>query len=73
MTPHAHGSRFNKLSILIRIGLIYFRMMASNTIEERIKQLQDYKLGLSEEVLTGSCAKKSTKLSLADMKQLFDM
>ncbi|KAK4882340.1 hypothetical protein RN001_005659 [Aquatica leii] len=50
-----------------------FKLMASNTIEERIKSLQDKKLGIAQEVLSGVKIQDNNKLSLQDLKMLFNM
>lgn len=52
---------------------IISRLLCENTIEERIKALQDNKLSLSEHVLTGSSNGGGSKLSLQDLRQLFEM
>lgn len=46
--------------------------MASDTIENKILKLQEQKLGIANAMLTGSKSVGS-KLSLADLKMLFDM
>lgn len=50
-----------------------FRMISEDTIETRIKGLQEFKLAISEQVMTGSKNKAASKLNLDDMKKLFDM
>lgn len=46
--------------------------MASETIEERIKYLQEKKLEMADALLTGSKVQQS-KLTLDDLKMLFSM
>lgn len=46
--------------------------MATDTIEERIKLLQDQKLKVAEAMLSGSKQVVNSKLSLQDLKMLFD-
>lgn len=45
--------------------------MAIDTIEERIKMLQEKKLNMAEAILTGTKQVVQNKLSLADLKMLF--
>lgn len=49
-----------------------YKFMTTETIEERIKKLQENKLALAESMLTGSKIQNS-KLTLADLKMLFNM
>lgn len=46
--------------------------MTHDTIEERIKNLQDVKMQISNAILTGSKSTGSA-LSIDDLKSLFDM
>ncbi|KAF5292721.1 hypothetical protein FQR65_LT11189 [Abscondita terminalis] len=50
-----------------------FKLMASSTIEERIKCLQEKKLAIAQEVLTGVKIQEERQLSLQDLKMLFNM
>ncbi|KAB0804007.1 hypothetical protein PPYR_00977 [Photinus pyralis] len=50
-----------------------FKIMALDTIEERIKQLQKNKLEMSDKVLSGVQVGEQSKLSLNDIKLLFNM
>ncbi|KAK5648748.1 hypothetical protein RI129_003640 [Pyrocoelia pectoralis] len=50
-----------------------YKLMALDTIEERIKCLQDKKLHISNSVLTGVQIREQSKLSLNDLKLLFNM
>lgn len=49
-----------------------YKFMTVGTIEERIKKLQENKLAIAESTLTGSKA-QSSKLTLTDLKMLFNM
>lgn len=49
-----------------------YKFMTPETIEERIKILQDRKLAIADSMLTGSKV-KSSKLTLSDLKLLFNM
>lgn len=47
--------------------------MAVDTIEERIKMLQEKKMSMAEAILTGTKQAVQNKLSLQDLKMLFGM
>lgn len=47
--------------------------MATDTIEERIKALQDKKLAMAEGLLTGTKQATENKLSLQDLRMIFGM
>lgn len=49
-----------------------YKFMTVETIEERIKRLQETKLEIAESMLTGSKI-HSSKLTLSDLKMLFNM
>ncbi|KAF5383948.1 hypothetical protein D9757_007371 [Collybiopsis confluens] len=49
------------------------RLVVSDTIEERLLQLQDVKVGLAEAALGEGSGTKLTKLSMKDIKFLFGM
>ncbi|XP_008199533.2 transcription termination factor 2 [Tribolium castaneum] len=49
-----------------------YKFMALETIEERIKALQERKLEIANAMLTGSKQVTNSKLSLQDLKMLFD-
>lgn len=55
------------------MSFLIFRLLCENTIERRIQEIQDAKLALSEHVLTGSKTNSGSKLTLQDMRRLFDM
>nr|AAM48446.1 RE70645p [Drosophila melanogaster]AAV36858.1 RE74565p [Drosophila melanogaster] len=60
---------------IYRVGqkknVIIYKFMCVDTVEQRIKGLQDKKLDLADGVLTG--AKVSSKLTIDDLKGLFGM
>lgn len=47
--------------------------MCVNTIEERIKALQEKKLAIAQSVLSGERSKEVAKFTLDDLKSLFDL
>lgn len=49
----------------------HFRFICVNTIEERIKTLQERKLEIARNVLSGDRSKTASKLTLNDLKSLF--
>lgn len=66
-----------KLNIIILVYFnvylkLIFRLRCENTIETRIKDLQDKKLQLSHEILTGS-AQNGIKLGLQDIEAILNM
>lgn len=50
--------------------MIIYKLVCVDTVEQRIKALQDRKLELADGVLAG---KVSSKLSIDDLKGLFGM
>lgn len=54
-------------------NVFVYKFMTHETIEERIKNLQDAKIAISESMLTGSKIAVGNKLSLQDLKMLFNM
>ncbi|XP_063231621.1 transcription termination factor 2 [Bacillus rossius redtenbacheri] len=50
-----------------------YKFVCEDTIEQRIKMLQDSKLSVAENVLSGAHKIGSNKLSLNDLKMLFSM
>ncbi|KAK9869992.1 hypothetical protein WA026_006091 [Henosepilachna vigintioctopunctata] len=54
-------------------NVFIYKFITKDTIEERIKQLQENKLAISESLMTGSRQIINSKLSLQDLKMLFNM
>lgn len=50
-----------------------FRFICSDTIEERIKALQEYKLEIARSVLSGVKSNAAMKLTLNDLRSLFGL
>lgn len=50
-----------------------FRFVVENTVEEKILDLQQKKLQLADDVLSGAKRTAGNKLTLEDMKTLFDV
>ncbi|KAG5894625.1 hypothetical protein JTB14_026156 [Gonioctena quinquepunctata] len=50
-----------------------YKLMAADTIEKRILDLQEKKLGIAQSMLTGTKQALTSKLSLQDLKLLFEM
>lgn len=57
---------------ILKLMIFFYRFITHDTIEERIKNLQDMKMQMSNAILTGSKSKGSA-LSIDDLKSLFDM
>ena len=61
--------------IFLLVNLSFFsfspRFVCTDTVEERIKCLQERKLALADNVLTGSKNTQASKLTLQDLKMLF--
>lgn len=49
-----------------------FRLVSTNTVEERIKALQEHKLEMASAVLTGK-ERSGGGLSMDDLRNLFNM
>ncbi|KAM7363018.1 transcription termination factor lodestar [Cochliomyia hominivorax] len=60
---------------IYRVGqkkdVIIYKFMCKDTVEERIKALQDHKLELANGVLTGARAAEGSKLTMEDLRGLF--
>lgn len=52
---------------------ILYRFMCVDTVEQTIRKLQEVKLELAESVLTGAKNTNASKLSIEDLKMLFNM
>lgn len=59
------------IEFIIECSFFFSRFICSNTIEERIKALQEYKLEIAKNVLSGDKSQSATKLTLNDLKSLF--
>lgn len=51
----------------------YARFICTDTIEERILAVQNNKMEISNSALTGEKTKSGNKLTLNELKSLFDM
>ncbi|KAL9910816.1 transcription termination factor lodestar isoform 1-T3 [Glossina fuscipes fuscipes] len=62
---------------IYRVGqkknVVIYKFMCKDTVEERIKALQEHKLAMADSILTGDKASQSSKLTLDDLKGLFGM
>lgn len=58
---------------LISHFIFYFRLIATGTIEQRVVALQEKKMELAATVLDGAASKKMMKLSMQDMRYLFEL
>lgn len=62
---------------IYRVGqkkdVIIYKFMCKDTVEERIKALQDQKLALAQGVLTGARSSEGSKLTMEDLKGIFGM
>lgn len=53
--------------------LIVYRFLCDETIEQRIKQLQEKKLNMASDMLNGVKYTGGSKLTIDDMRALFEM
>ncbi|CAG9837848.1 unnamed protein product [Diabrotica balteata] len=62
---------------IYRVGqekpVFVYKVMAADTIEKRILDLQEKKLGIASAMLTGTVQAARNKLSIEDLKLLFEM
>jgi SNF2 family DNA or RNA helicase len=54
------------------IVIFFYRFISEETIEQQIKKLQTHKMALASSVLTGTKRQGANKLSLDDLKMLFN-
>jgi SNF2 family DNA or RNA helicase len=54
------------------IIIFLYRFISEDTIEQQIKKLQTHKMALASSVLTGTRHHGANKLSLDDLKMLFN-
>ena len=70
-------SRFTGKFTFILDGLLFLysfnRFVVEGSVEERILQLQEKKLNLANDVLTGAKRSGANKLSFDDLKMLFEV
>lgn len=50
-----------------------YKFVTRDSIEQKIQRLQEQKMEIAEQVLTGSKSTSASKLTIADLKMLFDM
>jgi SNF2 family DNA or RNA helicase len=53
--------------------IFLYRFISEETIEQQIKKLQTHKMALASSVLTGTRHHGANKLSLDDLKTLFNL
>ncbi|CAH1957093.1 unnamed protein product [Acanthoscelides obtectus] len=62
---------------IYRVGqqkpVFIYKFMAADTIEKRILELQQNKLGIADNMLTGSKQVAANKLTIQDLRKLFEM
>lgn len=58
---------------MYNLQYFFYRFMTTDTIEKRILDLQEKKLGVANAMLTGTKQAIVNKLSLQDLKMLFEM
>jgi transcription termination factor 2 len=75
-----HWNPFNELQACDRVHRVgqtkpvyVHRFFCGNSVEERILQLQTDKKEMAGNVLSGAGVRSSNKLSLEDLKQLFQV
>lgn len=52
---------------------MHFRFIVENTVEKKIIELQEKKLQLADGILSGAKHQTSNRLTLEDMKTLFNV
>ncbi|XP_011191517.2 transcription termination factor 2 [Zeugodacus cucurbitae] len=62
---------------IYRVGqkknVVIYKFMCKDTVEERIKALQDHKMSIADGVLTGARSSEGSKLTMEDLRGLFGM
>ncbi|XP_011203914.2 transcription termination factor 2 [Bactrocera dorsalis] len=62
---------------IYRVGqkknVVIYKFMCKDTVEERIKALQDHKMSIADGVLTGARSAEGSKLTMEDLRGLFGM
>ncbi|KAK7789507.1 hypothetical protein R5R35_002807 [Gryllus longicercus] len=72
--PQLESQAFDRIYRVGQKKPVYiYKFICQETIEERIKVLQDKKLSLAAGVLTGTVQRNVSKLTLEDLKSLFSM
>jgi hypothetical protein len=72
MAKHYILNRFATPKYDINFIILFYRFISEETIEQQIKSLQANKLALASSVLTGTKQHGANKLSLDDLKMLFN-
>jgi hypothetical protein len=72
MVKHAVLNRFSTPKYDMNVIILFYRFISEETIEQQIKNLQARKLSLASSVLTGTKQHGVNKLSLDDLKMLFN-
>ncbi|XP_067615114.1 transcription termination factor 2 [Eurosta solidaginis] len=62
---------------IYRVGqkkdVIIYKFMCKDTVEERIRALQEHKMSIADGVLTGARSSEGSKLTMEDLRGLFGM
>lgn len=62
---------------IYRVGqmknVVIYKFMCKDTVEERIKAMQDHKMSIADGVLTGARSAEGSKLTMEDLRGLFSM
>jgi len=72
MAKHYSLNRFSTPKYDMNFTVLFYRFISEETIEQQIKRLQTNKLALASSVLTGTKELGANKLSLDDLKMLFN-
>ncbi|KAK9502473.1 hypothetical protein O3M35_011247 [Rhynocoris fuscipes] len=72
--PQVEAQAFDRIYRVGQLKEVHiYKFICTNTIEERIVELQKRKLALSHNVLNGSIITSGSKLTLNDLKMLFNV